>query len=253
MTEPVSGDRASDIYHGPDNQTPSPAGCFGGWRKGKRFSPRGSVFRAQAPWPAPRRSCRGRGRKGSSTGRSGTETAGPELRSDSGPAAQPRPLRTAAGRLPALPRALPPGAPLRPSTHPRPRQPGHRRFAYTSPRGCRLLPAPLPPAGHGPVPRRSVPAAPAAAGRVLALPAAPRAPRGRAGTALGSAPPALGPRTRFDPPSPQLQGLHLRAGGCRSRSATAAPAQECPVLWLFPSVSPPSGTDGWPCCPGRGA
>lgn len=188
-----------------------------------------------------------------STGRSGTETAGPELRSDSGPAAQPRPLRTAAGRLPALPRALPPGAPLRPSTHPRPRQPGHRRFAYTSPRGCRLLPAPLPPAGHGPVPRRSVPAAPAAAGRVLALPAAPRAPRGRAGTALGSAPPALGPRTRFDPPSPQLQGLHLRAGGCRSRPATAAPAQECPVLWLFPSVSPPSGTDGWPCCPGRGA
>lgn len=187
---------------------------------------------------------------GPSTSRSGADTAGAGA-----PVGQPA-GRTAPGRLPALPRAPPPllpGAPLRPSTHPRPRQPGHRRVAYTSPRGCRLLPAPPPPAGHGPVPRRSVPAAPAAAGRVLALPAR----QGHRAAALGQPsaprplPPALAPR--LDPPSPQLHGPHLRAGGCRSRPATAAPAQECRVLWLFPSVSPPPGTDGWPCCPGRGA
>lgn len=252
MTEPVSGDRASDIYHGPDNQTPSPAGCFGGWRKGKRFSPRGSVFRAQAPWPAPRRSCRGRGRKGSSTQHR------QERDRDSRTGA---PVGQRAGRTaPAAPhgRGTAPGAsPSAAAGGPAPPQhPPPPEAAGASPLRLHVSPGlPAPSRAAAARRARSRPAALGAssAGRVLALPAAPRAPRGRAGTALGSAPPAPGPRTRFDPPSPQLQGLHLRAGGCRSRPATAAPAQECPVLWLFPSVSPPSGTDGWPCCPGRGA
>lgn len=151
------------------------------------------------------RSCRGKGRKGKAaapnTGRSGAECAG--VGSPVGQPAAPAAPAARHGRRTAAratPSAAAAGAPLCPSAHPHPRQPGHRRVAYAFPRG---LPAPS--RGAAACRARSRPAAPdaSAAGNGRPGPSASRRAKGtpRAGWdslssgAAGMQPGAPTPRT----------------------------------------------------------